>query len=126
MCHSLSPLWRINTGCGHSFHIECTLPTVSVCPVCHAILQKKMETLGKAANLAVFKATEKIRRDDDDSESDSDDNGAQNIQGDDVEDRDEAMTSDDDGRQQKGPDATVVFSLVGEIAGWQHACTPSQ
>ena len=129
-CNSLSPLWRINTGCGHSFHIECTLPTVSVCPVCHATLQEKMETLGKAANLAVFKPSEKTTDDEnnDGDDSDVDDDGTHSNVAEDEEDdvdQDEDMINDydDSGR---GPDATIVFGLVGEIARWQHASTPSQ
>ena len=87
-----------------------------------------METLGKAANLSVFKPSEKIT-DDENSESDDsdvDDGTHCNVQKDeqdDVDQDDEDVIYDDPGRR---PDATIVFGLVGEIARWQHASTPSQ
>ena len=84
-----------------------------------------METLGKAANLAVFKPSEKTTDDEnnDSDDCDVDDGTHSNVQEDDV-DQDEDLINDDD--DQEGPDATIVFSLVGEIARWQHASTPSQ
>ena len=73
---------------------------MSVFPVCHATLQEKMETLGKAANLAVFKPSEKIT-DDENSESDDsdvDDGTHCNVQEDEQDDadQDEDVINDDD------------------------------
>ena len=51
---SVTPLWNVFRGCGHSFHIECIMPKISDCPICEATLLLKVETLGKTANNAVF------------------------------------------------------------------------
>ena len=59
-------------------------------------------------------------------DSDVDDGTHCNVQQEDEQDdvdQDEDVIYDDPGR---GPDATIVFGLVGEIARWQHASTPSQ
>ncbi|CAB3984002.1 Hypothetical predicted protein [Paramuricea clavata] len=46
-------LWRVFQGCGHSFHIQCTLPDISVCQICKNLLTTKVSSLGKTANEAV-------------------------------------------------------------------------
>ena len=83
-CEKESPLWKIFRGCGHSFHIECVLPDISVCQICQSTLLTKLEVLGKVANEAVFnhdlRATLQENEDeaedtesDDESEADDDD-----------------------------------------------------
>ena len=53
-CNKESPLWKVFRGCGHSFHIECVLPDISVCKICESTLKEKIDSLGKVANDAVF------------------------------------------------------------------------
>ena len=49
--------WRtwdtIFNGCGYSFHVQCTLPEISTCPLCQSTLLAKIEALGRAANNAL-------------------------------------------------------------------------
>jgi hypothetical protein len=42
-------MWRIFRGCGHSFHIECNLPDISVCSICKSLVQFEVVTLGNMA-----------------------------------------------------------------------------
>ena len=61
-------------GCGHSFHLECNLPDISVCPLCKDLIKSKIESLGKTANEAVMNLNQKSAQappnDDDDETSD--------------------------------------------------------
>ncbi len=52
-CTRECTLFRVFRGCGHSFHVECNLPDVSVCQVCKAFLTKRIEILSETANKAV-------------------------------------------------------------------------
>ena len=52
-CTNDSPIWKVFNGCGHSFHVQCTLPEISTCPLCQSTLLAKIEALGRAANNAV-------------------------------------------------------------------------
>ena len=72
-CDKKSPLWKVFRGCGHSFHIECTLPDQSVCRICESTLHAKLETLGRTANEAVSSNTGSTPRDHDQDEDTSDD-----------------------------------------------------
>ena len=71
-CQSESTLWRIFRDCGHSFHLECNLPKVSVCHLCKSILQSKVVTLGKTANEAVKETVEEASIDDEETNDDED------------------------------------------------------
>ena len=53
-CNRDSPLLPIFRGCGHSFHLECNLPEINVCPICKDFLKSKVKLLGKTANDAVI------------------------------------------------------------------------
>ena len=69
-CNKESPLWKVFRGCSHSFHIECVLPDISVCKICESTLKKKIESLGKVANDAVFHHNLRETVDDEGQESD--------------------------------------------------------
>ena len=63
-------------GCGHSFHIECILPDLSVCRICESTLHAKLEVLGHTANEAVLANLSSDDQDEDtsdDEQSDDDD-----------------------------------------------------
>ncbi len=47
-CSRESTLWRVFQGCGHSFHIECNLPDISVCKICKELLDINKLTLNDA------------------------------------------------------------------------------
>ena len=119
-CSSSSPIWRVNSGCGHSFHIECILPTVSVCPICLETINNKVASLGKAANLATFQTTgssgDEIEDTDDEESVDGDS---------------EHGTCDNDSMTKSGHDnqefaPNIVSNIINEIAMWNHARAPSQ
>ena len=40
-CNKESLWWKVFRGCGHSFHIECVLPDISVCKICESTLKEK-------------------------------------------------------------------------------------
>jgi hypothetical protein len=50
-------MWNVFRGCGHSFHIVCTLPDISDCPICRTVLSKQVEDLGQTANNSVSNAS---------------------------------------------------------------------
>ena len=52
-CTRQSTFWRVFRGCGHSFHIECNLPDLSLCQICKGLLSSKVGSLGRTANEAV-------------------------------------------------------------------------
>ncbi len=86
-----------------------------------------METLGKAANLAVHRTD---KQDDDPNRSTTDFNRSdQYLEQDQTEDpdydEDEPMAMNVNG-QQEDPDANVISILVSEIASWRHAPSPKQ
>ena len=47
-------MWRLFRGCGHSFHVDCLLPDISVCKICKMNLAAKIDKLSKSCNDAVF------------------------------------------------------------------------
>ena len=59
-------------GCGHSFHVECLLPDVSICKICQTTLLSKIEVLGKTANDAVLNGGSQTNEDVDEDTSDDD------------------------------------------------------
>ncbi len=86
-----------------------------------------METLGKAANLAVHRSN---KQDDDSNRITTDSSRSaqhheQHQTEDPNDDEDEPMALNDDG-QLEDPDADVISILVGEIASWRHAHFPKQ
>ena len=60
-------------GCGHSFHIECILPDLSVCRICESTLHAKLEVLCHTANEAVLANFSSDEDTSDDEQSDDDD-----------------------------------------------------
>ena len=114
-CNRQSPLWKVFRGCGHSFHIECVLPDISVCKICESTLKQKIEDLGKVANDAVFHHDLKETVEDNERESDE-----------------ESETDDfnDDGADelevQSGEevDERVINSLLQRIRMWQRSGIP--
>ena len=70
-----SVLWKLFRGCGHSFHVACLLPDISICKICQAQLLEQIKTLGKTANKAVFSSVDDQSTDEEiaDTEDDDDD-----------------------------------------------------
>ena len=104
-CQSESTLWRIFRGCGHSFHLECNLPEVSVCRLCKSLLQSKV-TLGKTANEAVtkfIKETVEEASDDDEEISDDEDEAS--------DDEDNEALAD----QSSGDEHSKIGNLISMI-----------
>ena len=114
-CRSSSPIWRVNLGCGHSFHIECILPTVSVCPICLDSINNKVASLGKAAKQATFQTNEssgdEIEVADDEESVDKDSEHG-------MCDNDSVTTSGHD-NQEFAPN--IVSNIINEIAMWNQA-----
>ena len=103
-------MWRIFRGCGHSFHIECNLPDISICSVCEATIQSKVNTLGKTANEAVTKF---VNGHDDGETSDDNDEA--------YEDDDE---NDDDLADEEVSEEMAVGNLILKIGSWHHVEPP--
>ena len=83
-CNKVNPLWNVFRGCGHSFHIECILPSINDCPVCEATLLSSVQDLGTTANNAVFTPAVNFEADqqsddeiNDEEDIDDDDNDAE-------------------------------------------------
>ena len=79
---------EIFRGCGHSFHIECVLPDISVCKICESTLKAKIENLGKVANADVFHRDLSKTVDDEEPESDEEsetDDGTEDDDADELE-----------------------------------------
>lgn len=102
-CTRESTLFRVFQGCGHSFHVECNLPDVSVCKICKAFLKERIAKLNVTAN----KAVKEFDADDDEGESDD--------EGEEIEDDDE-----NDGLFDEWPTCEgTVARLVAEINAWR-------
>ena len=116
-CHRISPLWKIFSGCGHSFHLECILPAISTCSVCQETLQAKMTSLGKSANDAV-----QMSFDGDDGE---DDEGSNENEDDDNDDLDNSREEIEivDNSANVAPQNLV--SLIASISTWRRNLAPS-
>ena len=114
-CNKESPLWRVFGGCGHSFHIECVLPDISVCKICQSTLLTKLEELGKVANEAVF--TNDLRDTlDDEDETESDDEGEMDEV--DTDENDEQVDSNDELNDRD------INLLLQRIRRWERPDTP--
>ena len=109
-CNSASPLWRIFRGCGHSVHIKCNLPNISVCSICQSMIKSKIETLGKTANDAV---TNFAKEDDENDESDDDGESSD-------DDDEQAVNSDEDDSIEE----TAIDALITGIGSWAHILPP--
>ena len=107
-CNSTSPLWRIFRGCGHSVHIECNLPNISVCVICQSTIKSKIQTLSKTANDAV---TNLAKEDDAKEESDDDRENS---------DDDDDLNSDEDNSIEE----TSIDDLISRIGSWAHIVPP--
>ncbi len=70
-CHKEKFLWNVFLGCGHSFHIECALPEINVCPICRSSLFQKAADLSQTANNFVF-VPQIVDETDDQSDHDDD------------------------------------------------------
>ena len=87
-CNKESPLWKVFRGCGHSFHIECVLPDISVCKICESTLKEKIDSPGKVANDTVFHHNLRKTVDDKGQESDEEsetDDGTEDDDADELE-----------------------------------------
>lgn len=108
-CQKNSPLWRVFLGCGHSFHVECTLPDISVCRICQSTLLTAVETLGQTANDAVLRDTDYTNTGEDDDEDTST-----------IDEENE--TSDCDEFYKDQPDeqeeSTTIDALLQRISLW--------
>ena len=113
-CKKSSPLWTVFRGCGHSYHLECLLPDLSVCKICEATLLSKVETLGKTANDAVLKNdTVNYQSDEDDDTSDDES----------CESNDEVESLYENEQPQQPQD---VHILLQRIQLWQRPRIPQQ
>jgi hypothetical protein len=109
-------LWRIFRGCGHSFHLECNLPDISVCSVCKSLLELKIASLSKTANNAVKKfSPEASGKDDSDDNEDSSD------------DDDDASDEEIDAHDIEQPNIgeSTIGALVSKISSWTHVQPPT-
>ena len=114
-CQSESTLWRIFRGCGHSFHLECNLPEVSVCHLCKSLLQSKVVTLGKTANEAVtkfIKETVEEASDDDEETNDDEDEAS--------DDEDNEALAD----QSSADEHSMIGNLISMITSWTNVQPP--
>ena len=103
-------------GCGHSFHIECTLPDLSVCRICESTLHTKLETLGHTTNEAVSSNTDSTPRDHDQDDQDEDTS-------DDDQSDDDDMCED----QSENNDANDrITTLLERISLWKMPDAPHQ
>ena len=98
-------------GCGHSFHVECLLPDVSICKICQTTLLSKIEVLGKTANDAVLNGGSQTNEDVDEDTSD-DDSGSD----------DETECYENEQPQQ----LQSVDILLRRISLWQRPEVPQQ
>ena len=114
-CDKKSPLWKVFRGCGHSFHIECTLPDLSVCRICESTLHTKLETLGHTANEAVSSNTDSTPRDHDQDEDTSDDDQSDDDDNDMCEDQPENNDAND-----------RITTLLERISLWKMPDAPHQ
>ena len=111
-CSRQSILWRVFQGCGHSFHIECNLPNISVCKVCKELLTTKACSLGTTANSAVhnFGPTLDVQDTDCDEDESSDED----------EDRDDSDSEfSPDGEHDEMKNTRAVLDLITEVNAWR-------
>ena len=113
-CTHTSTLWRIFLGCGHSFHLQCNLPDISVCKICQEFLTSKAASLGEAANTAVHEF---------DSSSDSNQGTVdEEVSGNDENDSEEESSQDVDQEGETQNDTTntqTVFNLISRVKAWR-------
>jgi len=109
-CTRQSPLWRVFYGCGHSFHIECNLPDISVCKVCQEFLSTKAASLGKTAN----KAVHDVDLESDDHNSDEDDSDKEH------NDSDDESSEDLEGESilNEATDIPNIENLISKVQAW--------
>lgn len=112
-------MWQVFQGCGHSFHLQCVVPNVSVCPICQDTLRSKIESLGKAANEAVFKEAD---LDDETEEDDDSIHEEETNDGDEENNLDDPMMADVTIENQ----SEVVDGLVLKISAWNRTQHPQQ
>ena len=116
-CDRESPLWRIFRGCGHSFHVECNLPEISVCQICMNTLRSKIESLSKSANEAVLNFCPSLTGENQDDNQDSD---CEEFESTEVENEDlvEQQTL-------QASDASSISTLISRISAWHRVEVPS-
>lgn len=115
-CDRVSPLWRIFRGCGHSFHLECNLPYISVCAICNSLLESKAVSLGKTANNTVTNFTVASSNETNDtSDQDTSDDDSESSDDEDIDDFNEQSTNDE----------RAIGGLISRIASWQHVQPPN-
>ena len=105
-------LWRVFQGCGHSFHIECNLPGISVCNICKELLATKACSLGKTlANSAVHQFDPTL----DSQEIDCEEDESSDEDGDDS-DSESSLT---DGEFDETNNARTVLNLITQVNAWR-------
>ena len=105
-------LWKVFRGCGHSFHVECVLPDISVCKICQSPLVTKLKDLGKVANEAVLKQ-EPIAENEEEQELDD----GEELDGGDEDDEDQFESGDVVNERD-------VDELLQQIRCWQRVDIP--
>ena len=117
-CNKESPLWKVFHGCGHSFHIECVLPDISVCKICESTLKEKIDSLGKVANDAVFHHNLRETVDDEGQESDEESETDDGTEDDDADELEVQSGEEVDELEQ------TINNLLQRIRMWQRPDIP--
>ena len=113
-------MWRIFRGCGHSFHLECNLPDISVYSVCKSLLESKIASLSKAANDAVTKFSPDVLGKDDCASNNNQDSS------DDEDDPGSDDENDAHDIEQQSIEECSVEALVSNISSWTHVQPPNK
>ena len=104
-CTSNSPIWKVLQGCGHSFHVLCILPEIGTCPLCHATILEKIESLGQTANNAVSSSIN-VGKSADESDNQSD--------------QEDEESDDDVPIEEEDQNGAAVSDLLEFINQWRH------
>ena len=104
---------RVFLGCGHSYHVVCITPNISLCQLCEKSLHTSIEQLAAKANQAVFHidVDEENAEEGDHEEGEADSSDAGN-RGGEVEELSVEIESFQD-------DCPSMEQLLAEIWGWQ-------
>ena len=110
-CQNDSPLWKVFQGCGHSFHVECILPDISVCRICQSTLFVHLETLGKAANDAVLTNNVTNIEEDEDEGPNEEEN--------EMDDEDQHQDDENEYESEDAGESININSLLQRISLWR-------
>ena len=111
-------MWRLFRGCGHSFHIECLLPDISVCKICKEDLAAKIEKLSKSCNDAVFAVDHNEPMGPSDDEENEDEDEFPFVENEEMESL--GLTNDRHANDQ------CVEELRKKIFSWRAAASPAR